>query len=257
MTGAPDAAADVEVAADPGTGVAVIRLARPGKLNALRSGAVRELDRVIGVLEADPDCRVLVLAGRGRAFCSGADRGERADFTPDSRRRFIAAGRATLARLRSSPLISVAALHGYVLGGGLELAMSCDLRVADEGTLLGLPEVTLGHLPGWDGPALLSRLVGRGRALDLVLTGERLGASAALAAGLVDEVTPDGTAFAAALDRARRYAAAPAAVTGRVKQALDLAPDLDPAPRLAPGPGPAAPHPATEHTESEEPPCGY
>ena len=213
--------ADVlDVQLDPASppGVAVLRLNRPEKLNAIRPETVARLAALLDEIEADESTRALVVTGAGRAFCSGADVTVKAALTAADRADFVERGRLLLARLRTSRLVSVAALHGYVLGGGLELALSCDVRVAADGTLLGFPEVGLGHLPGWDGGPLLRDVVGPQRAIHLLLTGERLDAGVALATGLVDEVTT-GASDEAAIGRAARYAQVPPDLVAAVLRA--------------------------------------
>jgi enoyl-CoA hydratase/carnithine racemase len=216
MTGA--AAADVAVTVDAGSGVATIALDRPEKLNALRDGSLTALGDALDALEADDAVRAVVLHGNGRAFCAGADIKAQNGFDAVHSDRFVAHGQRVFARLRASELVSVAALHGFVLGGGLELAMSCDVRVAGAETWVGQPEVSLGHIPGWGGTQLLPSLVGRSRALALLLTGERVSAADALAIGLVDAVVEDPVREAT--DRARRYAAAPRQAVRALKTAL-------------------------------------
>lgn len=215
----PEASADDVTLVRGNPGMAVLWLDRPAKLNAFRPAAVRALARTVADLDADPACRAVVVAGRGRAFCSGADVDVKDRLMAAERRAFIEDGRALLARFRSSRLVFVAALHGYALGGGLELAMSCDIRLAASDAVLGLPEVTRGHLPGWGGPTLLAALAGRSRALHLLLTGDRVDAATALELGLVDEVT-DGDVVAAAVARATRYAQVPPELVSAAKAAV-------------------------------------
>jgi enoyl-CoA hydratase/carnithine racemase len=206
---------------DAAPGVAMISVDRPGQLNALRGSTLEAIGTAITRLEEDAEVSAVVLEGRGRAFCAGADIKEQAAFDADDSARIVALGQAVFARLQKSTLISVAALHGYVLGGGLELAMSCDVRVAATGARLGQPEVTLGHIPGWRGTQLLPALVGRSRALDLLLSGEPISATRALEIGLVDEVVEDGAHVAVATARAARYAAAPPHAARALKAAVD------------------------------------
>jgi enoyl-CoA hydratase/carnithine racemase len=214
------AEADVTVAIDAASGVATITLDRPEKLNALRDGSLAELEAAIAALEADDRVHAVVLRGSGRAFCAGADIKAQTGFDAVDSDRFVAHGQQVFGRLRASELISVAALHGFVLGGGLELAMSCDVRVAAAETWLGQPEVSLGHIPGWGGTQLLPALVGRARALELLLGGERVGAAQALAIGLVDAVVDGPDPVPDATARARRYAGAPRQAVRALKTAL-------------------------------------
>ncbi|MBK9517200.1 MAG: enoyl-CoA hydratase/isomerase family protein [Anaeromyxobacter sp.] len=169
------------------------------------------LQDAAGLLEraaADRALRVVVLTGAGgRAFCAGADLKERAAMADAQVADFHRALRALLDGLEALPQVVVAALNGAALGGGLELALACDLRVAAEGALMGLPEVGLGIIPGGGGTQRLPRLIGAGRALDLILTGRRVGAAEALAMGLVTAVAPAARLGEEALALARRVAA--------------------------------------------------
>lgn len=218
--------ADVLVDRAAAPGVTVLRLNRPGALNAIRPETVAQLAALLDELESESACRAVVVAGNGRAFCSGADVKVKGALAAADRAEFVATGRRLLARLRQSRLVSVAALHGYVLGGGLELALSCDVRVAADDARFGFPEVGLGHLPGWDGAPLLARVAGAQRATHLLLTGERLDAARAAESGVVDEVVR-GDVVEAALGRAARYAEVPAdlvaAVLGAVRAGGDRA----------------------------------
>ena len=170
-------------------GIARIFLNRPGKSNALDTAL---LDALLGALKkvrASEGVRAVVLGGNGKSFCGGADIHELARLTPPSARRFIRRIHACCDALRSLPVPVVARLHGAVIGAGLELAASCDLRVAAEGTRFAMPEVKLG-IPSVVEAALLPRLVGAGRAAWLVLTGDAIDARTALEWGLVEELAP-------------------------------------------------------------------
>src|SRR6267142_3351164 len=166
-------------------GVARIFLNRPQKVNALDSPLLDALAGTVGSLSADPALRVVVLAGRGKAFCAGADVNEMAQLDASSAREFITRIHRACDALRRLPVPVVAQLHGAVIGGGLELAASCDLRIAADGTRFAMPEVRRG-IPSVVEAALLPRLVGSGRAAWLVLTGEAIDAQRAYEWGLVE-----------------------------------------------------------------------
>jgi methylglutaconyl-CoA hydratase len=173
---------------------AVVTLDRPDRRNALDRATVDELGRVGRELGQDPALRCAVLTAAGdRAFCAGADLKEREGMSDEAVRAMLDAYRSQLAWLGSSPFPVVAALNGAALGGGLELALACDLRVAAAHAVLGLPETSLGIIPGAGGTQRLPRLVGYARALELILLGQRLSAAEALSLGLVNRVTPAGT----------------------------------------------------------------
>jgi enoyl-CoA hydratase/carnithine racemase len=161
--------------------------------NSLTMAFLRELDERVRAAAADRALRAVVLTGAGeRAFCAGADLKERARMTAEEVHGFHAAVRDAFLGIERAPQPFVAALNGVALGGGLELALACDLRVAAEGVEMGFPEVGLGIIPGAGGTARLPRLVGVARAKDLVLTARRIGAAEALAMGLVSRVAPAG-----------------------------------------------------------------
>ena len=184
-------------------GVAVLTVDRPKVLNALDTETLRELDGVLDALAADDEVRVLVLTGAGeKAFVAGADIKELSGLSPLQARRHAALGQAIFDRLERLGKPSIAAINGFALGGGLELAMACTLRLAADTARMGLPEITLGLIPGFAGTQRLSRLVGQGRALQMVLTGSMIKADRAEAIGLVNEVVP----AAELMDRARALA---------------------------------------------------
>jgi enoyl-CoA hydratase/carnithine racemase len=160
-------------------------------MNALSREMLVALGRVGRELATDPSVRGIVLTGAGeRAFCAGADLKERAGMSEPEILEMLALYRSELAWLGSGRVPVLAAINGVALGGGLELALACDLRVAREGALLGLPETSLGIIPGAGGTQRLPRIVGEARAKELVLLGSRLDSEAALVAGLVNRVIP-------------------------------------------------------------------
>jgi enoyl-CoA hydratase len=171
-------------------GVARIFLNRPQKVNALGSQGLKVLLDAIGQAGADETVRVVVLGGRGKAFCGGADVKELAQLTEASARTFIEQIHDVCAALRRLPLPVVAQLHGAVIGAGLEIAAACDLRVAAPGTKFSMPEVRLG-IPSVVEAALLPRLVGSGRAAWLVLTGDSIDAARAYEWGLIEQIADD------------------------------------------------------------------
>jgi enoyl-CoA hydratase/carnithine racemase len=159
--------------------------------NAISRAMLRELGEHLARARADRELRCVVLTGAGdRAFCAGADLKERASMSAEDVHAFHEGLRAALRGIETAPQPFVAALNGAALGGGLELALACDLRVAAEAAQLGLPEVSLGIIPGGGGTQRLARLVGVARAKDLVLTARRIGAAEALAMGLVSRLAP-------------------------------------------------------------------
>ena len=168
-------------------GVARIFLNRPEKVNALSSALLDALAARIGEIAKDAKLRVVVLGGRGSAFCGGADVAELAALDEKSAPGFVARIHRVCSAIRALPVPVVARLHGAVIGGGLEIAAACDLRIAAEGTRFAMPEVRLG-IPSVVEAALLPRLMGSGRAAWLVLTGEAIDAARARDWGLVEEL---------------------------------------------------------------------
>ena len=195
--------------ADPEEGIRVLTVDRPEKLNALNSDVLGQLGEAVDAAASDPSLRCLVLTGAGeKAFIAGADIGELAKLTPVEGREHSRRGQALLDRIESLPVPTIAAINGYAYGGGLELAMACTIRVASENARMGLPETSLGILPGYGGTQRLARHVGRARAFELVLTSEKgLTATEAERIGLVNRVVPPGQALPAAIEIARKIRA--------------------------------------------------
>lgn len=194
---------------------------RPEALNALSTRLAGELTDAMRSVAADNDVRAVVLTGAGdRAFCVGADLKERNALDDEGFRAQRIVFRAAFASVRELPQPAVAAVHGFALGGGLELALSCDVIVAEESAVVGLPEVSLGLVPGGGGTQLALRRLGPGRAADLVLTGRRIPAVEALELGLVDRVVAPGAARSAATAVAERIAGNSPVATRAAKRAL-------------------------------------
>ena len=171
--------------------IAVVTIDRPDKLNALNADIVAGLFDVFIGLADDDTVRGIVLTGAGqKAFVAGADISELATMTPLSGIQVSRAGQDAFRFIETMRKPVVAALNGFALGGGLELALACHIRLASENAKLGLPEVKLGIIPGYGGTVRLPRLVGRGRALELMLTGEMIDAGEAFRIGLVNRVVP-------------------------------------------------------------------
>jgi enoyl-CoA hydratase/carnithine racemase len=171
--------------------VAIVTIDRPERMNALSWATVQRLGEIGRELALDPTVRVCVLTGAGeKAFCAGADLKERQGMSRGQVREMLNAYRSELGWLASSDFVSVAAINGVALGGGLELALTCDLRIAAPGATFGLPETGLGIIPGAGGTQRIARLIGESFALDLVLTGRRLDAGEALSLGLLNRVAP-------------------------------------------------------------------
>jgi enoyl-CoA hydratase/carnithine racemase len=216
----------VRIEVDADTAVATLHLERP-KLNALNRAMQDEIRDAAKELDERDDVRAVVIYGGERSFAAGADIKEMVDWTPA---RVLAEGASleacfsAVARMRK-PVI--AAITGYALGGGCELALCADLRVAGESAQLGQPEILLGIMPGAGGSQRLPRLVGPSRAKDLILTGRWVGAKEALSIGLVDRVVADDQVYAEAEALAIELAQRPALAVRAAKEAIDRGLDVD------------------------------
>jgi enoyl-CoA hydratase len=179
------------------SGIALITVNRPEKLNALSGAVVAELREAFERVAAEGAIRAAIVTGAGeKAFVAGGDINEIAAFSATEARAFALAGQRALRILETCGKPSVAAVNGFALGGGLELAMACTVRFAAENARLGQPEVKLGIIPGYGGTQRLPRLVGRGRALELLLSGESISAAEAHRIGLVNAVVPQADLLA-------------------------------------------------------------
>lgn len=171
-------------------GILHLTLNRPEQLNALSQEVLTTLSRMLKEAKADDNVKALLISGNGKAFCAGADIKQLASLTAPEGLRFARFGQDVFRQLELLGKPSLAAIHGYAFGGGLELAMATTIRIAQENTQFGQPEIKLGVIPGFGGTQRLSRLIGKGRALSLCLTGNRFKAEEALHWGLVTDVTP-------------------------------------------------------------------
>ena len=209
----------------PFDGVALITLHRPRALNALSFALLRDLATVVEALDADPEVRAIVITGSGtRAFAAGADIAELAEQTPDS----LASSDAFRGwdRVAAAETPTIAAVRGYALGGGCELAMACDMLIAGSDAVFGQPEIKIGIMPGAGGTQRLTRAIGAARAMELVLTGRRLGADEAARLGLVTRVVPAEETLSAALDLAAGIASLPSGAVRAAKAAVRAAAEL-------------------------------
>jgi enoyl-CoA hydratase len=194
--------------------VATITVNRPAVRNALNDATLGAIDAAVAALDADAEVRVILLTGAGdKAFIAGADINELSRATAVTGRTLALRGQGVFDRIAAAGKPIIAVINGFCLGGGCELALACTFRFAADTAEIGQPEINLGIIPGYGGSQRLPRLIGRDRALDLILTGRRVPAAEALALGLVTRVYPAATLRAEALAYARELAAkAPIAV---------------------------------------------
>ncbi len=180
-------------------GLLLLTINRPQSLNALNRELLSLIDQAVSAVSARADIAGIILTGSGeKAFAAGADISEFAHFTPEQGTRLSVQGHQILNRIEAGPKPVIAAVNGFALGGGCELAMACHLRIASENARFGQPEVNLGTIPGYGGTQRLAELVGKGRALELLLTGNMIDATEAYRIGLVNRVVPQAELIAAA-----------------------------------------------------------
>ena len=204
--------------------VCIVQLERPEKLNALSGALERELKTLLGEPEL-ADSAAVVLTGSGRAFSAGADISEFSDRSPAAILAYYRATGGVYEAVAALAQPTFSAIHGYCLGGGLELALATDFRIADTTAIFGFPEVALGILPSSGGTHRVARLLGAAKAKELILLRDRLSADEALTAGLITEVVPAGRALERAVELAHKLAALPPTAVAVTKSAIDAAAD--------------------------------
>ena len=206
--------------------ITTIRLQNP-PLNLVTVELTKRLDDALGAIESDPGVRVVVLTGTGdRSFCAGSDVKEFESLHGRVGEGKLLLEKAVYRRLANLPMPTIAAIQADALGGGLELALCCDLRVADEKAKLGLPEVRLGVMPGSGGTQRLPRIVGMARAKEMILMGELITAAEAADIGLVNRVAPAGETLQVTMEMAKTIASRGPVAVREAKKALDLAGDV-------------------------------
>ncbi len=202
--------------------IGILTLNRPEKMNAISQELTKELGQLLGEIENDIDLRVLVITGAGdKAFVAGADIKELIDRDAIKGRRVSRVRQELFSRIENLSVPVIAAVNGYALGGGLELAMACSIRIASDKAQFGAPEVKLGIIPGDGGTQRLPRLVGPGRAMEMILTGDPIDAGEAYRIGLVTRVVPHGKLMDEAMELARRIASRPPLAVQYAKEAVN------------------------------------
>jgi enoyl-CoA hydratase len=188
-------------------GICIITIDRPKVLNALNAQTVEEIGQAFEQARGDDAVKAVIVTGGGeKAFVAGADIGELAQMTPITGKATAEKGQRIFAAIERFPKPVIAAINGFALGGGCELALACHIRIASEKAQLGLPEVTLGIIPGYGGTQRMARLLGKGKALELILTGDRIAAADAERIGLINKVVPPDQLMPTAEEMARKIA---------------------------------------------------
>ena len=186
--------------------VAIITINRPDALNALNIDVLKELDVIISKAEDAEDVYVLIITGAGRAFAAGADIGQMKDLGPNEAKAFGKYGSSVFSKIEAISKPVIAAVNGFALGGGCELAMACEIRIAGTKAKFGQPEVSLGVTPGFGGTQRLPRIVGLSKSKELIYTAQVISAEEALRIGLVDQVVPNEVLMDTALEMAGKIA---------------------------------------------------
>ncbi|MDI9491546.1 MAG: enoyl-CoA hydratase-related protein, partial [Bacillota bacterium] len=211
-------------------GVGIIRIDRPEAMNSLNEQVLKELDAAVEQAENDPDVKAVIITGEGKAFVAGADIAEMQTLDENAGYAFGRLGQQVFRRIEIMDKVVIAAVNGYALGGGCELAMACDIRIAGEKAKFGQPEVGLGIIPGYSGTQRLPRLVGKGKAMELIVTGAVISAETAEAIGLVNKVVSQDAVLNEALSLAKKIGAnAPLAVSyakKAIREGLEIS-DMD------------------------------
>ena len=208
------------------SGVATIRLDRP-KLNPLNRQVATEIGEAVDQVALDEKVKAVVVWGGERVFAAGADIKEMGERDAVSMFRYIGYFQDVFTRLERLPIVTIAAINGYALGGGCELSLACDFRICAEDSQLGQPEILLGVIPGAGGTQRLPRLVGVGRAKDIIYSGRFVGADEALAIGLVNKVVASDKVYETAVGWAERYANGPTVALMAAKQAIQNGLEVD------------------------------
>lgn len=208
--------------------IGILRISRPAKLNALSQELTEELERFLDEVEMDAELRVLVITGAGdKAFVAGADINELVERDAIKGRDVSRFRQALFARIENLPFPVIGAVNGYALGGGLELALACNIRIASEKAQFGAPEVKLGIIPGDGGTQRLPRLVGLGRAMELILTGDFIDASEAHRIGLVNRVVPHEELMDNVMALAQKIASRPPLAVKFAKESVNRSQEGD------------------------------
>ncbi|MCD6291981.1 MAG: enoyl-CoA hydratase/isomerase family protein [Deltaproteobacteria bacterium] len=209
-------------------GVLIVTLNRPESMNSLSRELLADLNKLVSEISVDRSVRVVVITGAGeKSFCSGADLRERATMTPIEVKQYIQMIRNTFTMVENLPQPVIAAINGYAFGGGTELALASDIRIAAPNAVMGLTETSLGIIPGAGGTQRLVRLVGKGKAKEMIFTAHRAKAEEALALGMVNKIAPEGGLIDAALEMAARIKKNAPVALEMAKYAINYGSEVD------------------------------
>ena len=212
---------------DKKDGVAKVTINRPKALNALNLEILSELSRAVKDIREDVEVRGVIITGAGRAFVAGADVSMMVGNSPLEARKVVEMGQRTFMEIENLKKPTIAAINGFALGGGLELALACDLRIASENAKMGLPEVGLGIMPGWGGTQRLPRIVGTGLAKEIILTGDHIDAERAKRIGLVNKVVASDDLDEAAIEMLGRIMSRGPVAIGAAISAINMSLNVD------------------------------
>lgn len=209
------------------SGIATVQLNRPEALNAINEKVLEELSVVNDYIAGDDDIRVLVIKGNSNAFAAGADIKNFVNYSPREAHQYIYKVQISMNKLMALGKPSIASIAGYALGGGCEMALACDIRIAADNALFGLPEINLGIVPGGSGTQRLTRLVGEGKAKELIFLGEIFDATKALDLGLINLLVPAARLEEETMKLARKLARKPPVAIRTAKELIHLSYDVD------------------------------
>ncbi len=208
--------------------VAIITVNRPQALNALNEEVINELDELITKVSCDPEIKSVIITGAGeKAFVAGADIKEMSELTPEEGMALSERGQALFYKVENMKKVTIAAVNGFALGGGCELAMACDIRYASAKAKFGQPEINLGIIPGYGGTQRLPRLIGMGRAKELIFSGDMIGAEEAYRVGLVNQIYAPEELMAKVKEKAEKLAGKSSEIIGQAKSAIHNGIDMD------------------------------
>lgn len=209
-------------------GIALVTINRPKSLNALNSETLAELNQLFGEIAERKDIRVVILTGSGqKAFVAGADISEMVNATPAEGRKMGLLAKEAFLKLEEMPQVTIAAVNGYALGGGCEISMACDIRIASSNAKFGQPETGLGILPGFGGTQRLARLVGKGRAKEIIFTGDQITAEEAYRIGLANHVVPQEELIDYCKEMARKIMSKGSYAVSLAKEAINTGTETD------------------------------